>query len=363
MKKLTLKLMLAAAVALICAVTAGAVTVPKWVTGHNPQTLQTAGFDKLPENSADVLVLGSCQSYQGFNPAVFWKECGLTSYVLASPDQRLYASYYYLLYALEKQSPSLVLLDALFLVEPNTPSAAFDSKAYIPMKLSREKLEFSDFSFRYAYGKDKTVLQYPLDRADNLVKTVLPVFSFHARTDYTAAELSYLAGGDFDICFNGGIPFYYTRDLSCYSGYMEPDGREVSADPLAERYLEKIEAICRERGIKLVLYKTPAPSRWGDAEHRAAASAAGRLGLDFFDYNAGAAEYGFDLATQFHTPWKLNADGMELQTKLLCRDILSAFPALADAGHSAKTKEYYDRLYEKYLAKKAGSHFTVLPLE
>ena len=203
MKNETSKLIFKCALALIttvlCLILTGIVTVPKWVTGHNPQTLQTGGFSGLPKDSTDVLVLGSCQSYQGFNPAVFYSETGLTSYVLASPDQRMYATYYYLLYALRTQSPKLVLVDALFLMDENSPSLALDSKAYVPMEPCREKLELSDFAFDHAYTGDKNSLKYRTDEAGNFLKTVFPVLAYHARTDYGKKDVEYLTGRDFGI--------------------------------------------------------------------------------------------------------------------------------------------------------------------
>lgn len=354
-RKLILKILLAAAIFAVCLAVTGLVTVPKWVTGHNPQTLQLDGFSELENGSLDVLALGSCQSYQGFNPAVFWKETGLTSYVLASPDQRMYTSYYYLKYALRTQSPRLVLLDALFLTEPNTPSAAFDSKAYVPMRLGADKLALSDYSFNYCNGGGRGVPQYALDRAGNFLSTVFPVLRFHARTDYSENDLRYLTGGDFDICYCGGIPFYYTRDVSEYDGYMK-NKAEVRADEKALEFLGKIKALCDERGAKLVLYKTPAPSMWSAGAHDAAAKAADGLGIEFLDFNLDGYRGLFDLKTDFHTGWKLNAAGMEKQTALLGRYAAD----LPRRTQSERTVRFWDGLYEKYERYNESKEFTFL---
>jgi len=360
MKKLILKSVLAAAILVFCLAVTGLMTTPKWVTGHNPQTLQTEGFRDLESRSLDILVLGSCQSYQGFNPAVFWNETGLTSYVLASPDQRMYTSYYYLKYAFRTQSPKLVLIDALFLIDPNTPSAALDSKAYVPMPLGPDKLALSDYSFNYCYKGDRCVPQYLFDRADNFFKTVFPVLKFHARTDYTENDLRYLTGADFDICYAGGIPFYYTRDVSAYDGYMTGSAETVGPDASALEYLGKIKSFCDENGAIPVLYKTPSPSMWDRASLEAASLAAEELGIDYVDFNLDGYREFFDLASDFHTAWKLNASGMEKQTLLLGEYVTEKYGGLFELPHSENTAEYWDALYEKYAEYDANKEFIFL---
>ena len=359
-KKLIIKSIAALVILVACLVVTGIVTVPKWVTGHNPQTLQTGGFSDIERDSVDVLVLGSCQSYQGFNPAVFWKNTGLTSYVLASPDQRMYTTCYYLQYALRTQSPKVVLLDALYLIDENTPSSALDSKAYVPMSLCAEKLALSDTSFEYCYQGDKGTPQYLLDRAGNAVKTVFPVLAFHARTDYTENDLLYLAGHDFGICFNGGIPFYYTRDISPYAGYMDDRGETAQIDGSAREWFAKIKELCDSGGITPVLYKTPSPSKWSAAAHDAVAQLAREAGVEFVDFNLDEYRDAFDYTSDFHTAWKLNAAGMEKQTALLGDYLTESFGDLFDRQKNTGTAQTWDALYEKYAAYNAGKEFIFL---
>ena len=65
-----------------------------------------------PENSVDVLVLGTSCGYAGVNTNVLWSEYGIAAYNLCCAEQPYWISYYYLEEALKTQRPKLILLDA-----------------------------------------------------------------------------------------------------------------------------------------------------------------------------------------------------------------------------------------------------------
>ena len=67
------------------------------------------GFHNLPKNSLDVLVIGSSHAQYSFNPAFFYQDTGLYSYVLGSACQPLNISYRMLKEALKTQKPKAVI--------------------------------------------------------------------------------------------------------------------------------------------------------------------------------------------------------------------------------------------------------------
>ena len=68
-------------------------------------------FYRLPEDSVEVLVLGSSHAYCGFNTGVLWREQGIPAYILAGSQQPMWNSYHCLIEALKYQKPSLVVLE------------------------------------------------------------------------------------------------------------------------------------------------------------------------------------------------------------------------------------------------------------
>ena len=64
-----------------------------------------------PENSIDVLFLGSSYAYCDWNPSVIYEVSGLTSYVMAGSEQTPALTYWYLREALETQHPQAVVME------------------------------------------------------------------------------------------------------------------------------------------------------------------------------------------------------------------------------------------------------------
>lgn len=64
-----------------------------------------------PEDSLDVIWMGSSYAYCGVNPAAVYESSGLTGFVMAGGEQPLSITYWYLKEILKTQSPSVVILE------------------------------------------------------------------------------------------------------------------------------------------------------------------------------------------------------------------------------------------------------------
>lgn len=64
-----------------------------------------------PEDSLDVIYLGSSYAYCDVNPALVYKSSGLTGFVMAGGEQTLSITYWYLKEVLKAQSPAAVVLE------------------------------------------------------------------------------------------------------------------------------------------------------------------------------------------------------------------------------------------------------------
>lgn len=70
-----------------------------------------SAFLAEPEDSLDVIYLGSSYTYCDVNPAVIYDQSGLTGYVMAGSEQTLSISYWYLREIFRTQSPSAVVVE------------------------------------------------------------------------------------------------------------------------------------------------------------------------------------------------------------------------------------------------------------
>lgn len=92
---------------MLCAI-ALYVLIPK--ADYGPGSMINAYMQ--PENSVDVLAIGTSMTYAGLNTNVLWANWGIASYNLASAEQQYWNTYYYLEEFLKLQRPKLILLDA-----------------------------------------------------------------------------------------------------------------------------------------------------------------------------------------------------------------------------------------------------------
>ena len=75
-------------------------------------------FKNLPDDSVDVLFLGSSGLYAGVSSARFFQVSGITSYNLSKSNHTFYTRYYKLLELLEFHKPKLVVLDLSYISSP-----------------------------------------------------------------------------------------------------------------------------------------------------------------------------------------------------------------------------------------------------
>ncbi len=83
-------------------------------------------FKSMPENSLDVIVLGSSHAQYSFVPAFFYEDTGLYSYVLGSACQPYEVSYEMLREALKTQNPKMVIME-VFTAMPISSECEGDS--------------------------------------------------------------------------------------------------------------------------------------------------------------------------------------------------------------------------------------------
>lgn len=301
----------------------------------------------LPDNTVDVAVVGSCQVYRGFNPAILWQTQKISSYCLASPHQKPYTSYYLLKNFLRKQAPKVVLFDPLMLFLSGFDASSLDLQAQIALPYSIDRWALSDASFCSNYPDSKAAPKFFFDRIENMIYTAVPMQFFVSRQHMQAIDYEMQKTRIYPTAFCGATPTFIRCDVSSMSNYMNEPKEFEQLDPEGLLYFDKLYQLCKENDITLVLFKTVSPLYWNNTCSELTAALAAQYGLDYIDYNIDYARYGFDLSYHMDSTWKYNADGTQLSTILLGEYLVNTFPSLLPQ-ENVLCAQYYDQMTERY---------------
>lgn len=259
-------------------------------------TAKIDGFYNSPENEYDVMYFGSSNTYCSFNPLVVWEKTGVKSYVFATQQQPVWATYHYIVDALKTQDLDLVVVDVLMLSKND---------------------EYYDDGVNYTFCDNMPMSKNKLE----LVRASAPSgerFSLACRFMKYHSRWNELTKADFE---------YDRREMSDYSkgfyvltsrfdGANAEDLSDVKEEnPLTEKnldYLNKIIELCSERDVELMLVKTPSNATAEEKKYyNTVERIAKEQGVTFVDYNMHYNEIGFDFATDFFDDSHLNAWGAQ----------------------------------------------------
>lgn len=287
----------------------------------------TWGQFQLEEpDSLDVLFFGSSVVYCDVVPAVIWKESGLTSYVMAGPEQPLPVTYHYIRQALRTQSPQAVVVELNGLFFSQYPELMKPNLLYMPWGVDRVQatLEGSD-------PADRLELLFPLygshDRVYNITTQELRDNLFPVRDEYAGYTLL-----TEKVPQAQRIEAFFSEDTEVYREGIQ--------------YLQKIAGLCRQQGIRLVLYLAPlycnVPRQVLDTLYRDVAN----IPCDkFFDCNTDGWP-AFDPMEQWFDHEHLNLYGAEPFSRRLAEE-LSGLGLEATGGESALWQARYDLILDE----------------
>ena len=92
----------------------------RWSGNENLYT-RNIRYSQAAPDSIDVLCLGTSELYAAYDPIVTYEEAGITGYNFAITFRCAMTAYYQLLYALEYQTPDIVLCDFSCLFDDMKP--------------------------------------------------------------------------------------------------------------------------------------------------------------------------------------------------------------------------------------------------
>lgn len=308
------------------------VLIPKWEPDGlwEPVTTMIDGFYAEERNTIDVLYLGTSNAFYDINPLVIYENYGITGYVLGSGEQSVACSYYYLQEALKRQKPEVVVWDCLSVYATQGPGEEQNRKAYDYMPFSMEKIR----SLRENIGTDESMVSY-----------IFPIVRYHGRVwDLSVRDFTYLFS-DKKYPLKG-----YAYSQKQVENLPELNMEAVIHENLLvneknRSYLIKIQELCKENDIQLIMIKTP-NIEWGRAEHDQMVQLAEEMEIPFIDYNSFYKEIGITVEECFLDGAHLNYKGAEKLSTHLGGVVVSMMQEMPE--HSANVLEVWDKDLAEY---------------
>lgn len=303
---------------------------PKYMTSSRDGALIAEYYNEVPDH--DVVFIGDCEVYECFTPPTLWQEYGITSYVRGSAQQLIWQSYYLLEETLKRETPKAVVFNVLSIKYGEPQSEAYNRMTLDGMKWSSSKID---------------AIHASMTEEEDFLSYVFPLLRFHSRwSDLGAEDWQYLFHRD-RVSHNG-----YLMQTAVSSKTSDREGRPLADYTLPEvgfEYLEKMRALCEEKGVEFILIKAPTNNwkyYWYDEWEEQIVAWANEKNVDYYNFIPLDGEIGIDWSTDTYDGGvHLNVFGAEKLTSYF-GDILVQKYGLSDRRGEAE----FDTLWAEKLA-------------
>lgn len=287
-------------------------------------------FYEQEKDSLDAVYVGSSHVYNAINPVVIYENMGFTGYTLASSDQDMAVSYYYIKEAIRTQHPQIVFLDSFYLSKGCYENDDNYKRSFDYMKWSGVKKEAIESWMEYL----------PDERMENRVLTLL---DYHTRwTDIREEDFRFEEMKN-SVCGYAPILSRQMSERELY--YFDEEPYEMP--DITREYFDKIVTLCRENGVHLTLITIPA-SFWTKGYGDTARQLAEDYQIGYIDFNAEAEFKAMDINiyNDFRDPNHMNIFGADKVSKRLAEHMSGM--ALEPKVKSDKTLENWSNYGEKW---------------
>lgn len=247
---------------------------------------------KEPEDSIDVMYFGSSLVYCNITPSVIWEDTGITSYLMAGPEQTIPFTYSYIRETCRTQSPKVIAIEITGMFYKQYCNYSKVNAGYMPWGANRLEATFSAAEPELRAG------------------LLFPLFDYHSRwREVTPDDLFTRLNPTLD-------PYAGYTFLSHIAPQDEITYRDYSADTENYnrnwQYLQKIHSFCQEEGIRLMLFLTPSMGRIPDEALAALKQDVSTLeGTAFVDFNDHMDALNIDDSTDWYDFLHFNYRGAE----------------------------------------------------
>lgn len=200
-------------------------------------------FYELPENTVDVLFIGSSHAYKGIDPAVLYDDYGIAAYIIGTASQPIWNSYYFMEEALKTQTPKVVVVECYKVsLSKQYEDAVITVKATSGMRFSKTFIEAVNASVEDPKERMNYYLRFPW---------------YHSRyEDIEAGDFLDNYGKPYYDNFLGFIPEQRHVEQEIPQNIKEIDSME-SISEKNMLYLNKMVELADEHDIQIMFLITP----------------------------------------------------------------------------------------------------------
>jgi len=209
-------------------------------------------YSQASPDSIDVLCIGTSELYAMYDPIVTYEEAGITGYNFAITFRCAMTAYYQLLYALEYQTPSVVICDFVSLFDDVLPRN--QESIYRKVVESMPDKALKEQMIREICAVDDTQSylswKFPMLRYHSLWSE-LTEKNFQPDHQVNAAYPAFKKGAMFNNERYQKEPLAITPDLWDYTEAVD------TFSEFSVGYYDKIIELCRSKGIEVVAVTPP----------------------------------------------------------------------------------------------------------
>lgn len=287
----------------------------KTTVGAWNHTQKISGFYNEPDNEFDIMFFGSSNTYCSFNPLIIYKDSGIKSYVFASQQQPVWATYAYMKEALKTQKPELLVVDVLMFTKPD---------------------QYYDDGVNYSYMDDIPFSKNKIELAWASASTNSERFRLLVNFIKYHSRWSELTEDDYKFKRNETTDYLkgYVLLEETFTDAKFPEFDTTETSPLGEKQIEyfyKIISLSKEYNIPLLFVKTPSNIIREDQKLvNTVRNMASEKEIHFIDFNSCYDEIGFEMSSDFYDKSHLNYKGAEKFSAYFAEKIISLYPELSD---------------------------------
>ena len=283
-----------------------------------------------PENSLDVVFVGSSHIMCGIYPMELYHKYGIAAYDYTSSALVLPQAYYQVVEALKTQTPEVLVLDVSGIIYGNVKVG---SPEYVHVQFDNMKWSFN----KIAAIND--LIEDPSDR----LEYYFPLVKFHTRwKELTPRDYERVTG------YSKGAYVSEAVLKDVVPCEIMPRDYVVPISEYAEEYLLKILDYCCDQGVQVLLLNIPSnEDETAQGRYNAVYRIAEEYGLPYLNLLHHLNDIGFDYSTDLTDPSHCNRSGAEKVTSYVGKYLKENYD-LPDRREDAAYASVWDAAYEKY---------------
>ncbi|MBR3563305.1 MAG: SGNH/GDSL hydrolase family protein [Clostridia bacterium] len=306
---------------------------PKYMTDLIEGSMVSQYYGEYGDH--DVIFLGDCEVYSNYSPLKMFEDYGITAYIRGSSQQLIWQSYYILKETLRYETPKVVIFNVNSMRYSEPVSEAYNRLTIDRMRWSSEKIG---------------IIKASMTEEESFLSYVFPILRYHSRFDkLTGEDIEYLYRTK-DNTFEGYLLNMETRPVGDLPAKRPP--KNYAFAEICYDYLDRMEELCRENGIKLVLVKSPCLyPYWYEEYDEQISSYAGEHGLIYYDLTKARDEIGLDFSTDTYDGGvHLNLYGAEKLSAYISEKLRDDLGLTDHRGEADIEARYIEKLKEYHKA-------------